>query len=217
MHNILSKEEQDKLAAKVTSAASKLEQLVLAIDRAVSFYLPLHEEKWRKFNNLKNLLQFNASNKETSVPDCYGIVLNTLEFDAAEAREAKIRFMKLARVLHPDRGGSASLFHIAELAYKARDLILLDALLKSVYNNDETALSAVSRRLQAAISQTRAKPAFKLLMLDQAAGKFGLKQDAADFAEKILDNLIESLAYILLTGDNHGHSKETSREQTKSI
>lgn len=202
---MLNKEAQDLLAASINKAARRLQNLTDALDRSVSFYLPKHKEKWSKFNQLKNLLQFSATGKDTSVPDCLGIVLNALEFDAAEAREAKLRYHRISKTVHPDHGGSDELFKIASLAYKARDLRLLDILSKAVSENItfEQALSLLDVRIYAAISQLQAKPAFKLLKLDPASGKNGIINSAYDYAEAMLDQLISALQIIILQGDKN--------------
>ena len=206
---MLDKEAQDSLAASISGAAKNLKNLLDALDRATQFYLPKHEDKWSQFNKLKNLLQFSATGKDTSVPDCLGVVLNVLEFDAAEAREAKLRYMKLAKATHPDHNGSDELFKIAYLAYKSRDLRLLDLLCKAVYEEIESSLvlSMVKTRIHATISQLQARPAFKLLKLDPAAGKHGIIKQAYDFAEVMLDELISALQIIILQGDKNAEGK----------
>ena len=206
---MLNKQAQEDLAASINKAAKKLQNLTDALDRSVSFYLPKHEEKWSKFNQLKNLLQLSATGKETSVPDCLGIVLNALEFDAAEAREAKLRYHRISKEVHPDHGGSENLFKIASLAYKARDLHLLDVLFKAVSESItfEQALSLLNVRINAAISQIQAKPAFKLLKLDPASGKHGIIKQAYEYAEVMLDQLISALQIILLQGDKNAQGK----------
>lgn len=202
---MLNKQAQEDLAASINRAAKKLQNLTDALDRSVSFYLPKHEEKWSKFNQLKNLLQLSATGKETSVPDCLGIVLNALEFDAAEAREAKLRYHRISKEVHPDHGGSENLFKIVNLAYKSRDLHLLDILFKAVSESItfEQALSLLNVRINAAVSQLQAKPAFKLLKLDPASGKHGIIKQAYEYAEVMLDQLISALQIILLQGDKN--------------
>lgn len=200
---MLNYEQQEQLAASVKQAASQVENLVSAMDRSVSYYLPLHADKWEKFNRLKNVLQLSASGKSTSVPDLYGVVLNTLEFDAGSALEAKKRYRKLAKC-HPDHGGSANLFAICDLAYKSRDLRLLDLLIKALYEQIslEDAALIVNSRAYAFIQQQHAMPAFRLLQLDKHSGQNGCIIAARDYAEQMLDNLIEALGIIILKGNN---------------
>lgn len=203
MHNVLSKEDQDFLAAKISSAARNLDHLYAATDKVLSFYLPLHKAKYRQYLGLRDLVQLSATSKKTSVPDYYGVVLNTLETDPAQAREAQLRYRKLAKQLHPDMNGSSELFHIAHTAYKARDLNLLDLLNKAVYKQIELdeVISLISSRIQAKISMLHSSPAFKLLKLDTAAGKNGIIPAAEAYAEAILDTLISNLGISLLNGD----------------
>lgn len=186
---MLDKDDQDRLAAKIEKAASQLSALIDAVDRAVSFYLPLHAEKWKEFNDLKNLLQLSAVGKETSVPDLYGVVLEGLDVDAAQVREAQIRYRKLAKATHPDLGGSDRLFKIVKLAYLAKDLNLLYILTEAVYNklSIELAVLAVNRRIFAIESIVKSKPSYKLLQLDVAAGKSGVVDKASYFASDMLD------------------------------
>lgn len=209
---MLNKEAQDFLAASLTGAARSLQNLLDALDRSVQFYLPKHEEKWNQFNKLKNLLQLSSTGKETSVSDCLGVVLNTLEFDAAQAREAKLRYRKLAKVVHPDHNGSEALFKVVHLAYKSRDLKLLDILCKAVYEeiDSKEVLSILKTRLNATISQIQSKPAFKLLKLDASSGKDGVNEHALAYAESMLDKLIATLQVILLQGDKNATSQGTS-------
>lgn len=203
MLNILSKDDQDFLAAKISSAARNLDHLYAATDKVLSFYLPLHEAKYRRYLGLRDLVQFSANSKDTSVPDYYGVILNTIEVDPAQAREAQIRYRKLAKQLHPDMNGSPELFHIAHTAYKARDLNLLDLLNKAVYKQidlDEV-ISLINTRIQAKVSMLHSSPAFKLLKLDPAVGKNGIMPSAKAYAEAILDTLISNLGISLLDGD----------------
>lgn len=203
VHKVLSKEEQDLLAAKIEFAAKNLDHLYSAIDKALNFYLPLHEEKWSKYNRLRNSLQLSATGKKTSVPDYYGIVLNITEVDAAQAREAQIRYRQLVKCLHPDHGGSEALFHIAHTAYKARDIHLLSLLNDAAYCKTELAevVSLINTRVQARISILHSSPGFKLLKLDPAVGKDGIISSAKAYAETILDKLITTLGISLLNGD----------------
>ena len=200
---MLNYEQQEKLAASVKQAASQVNNLVSAMDRSVSYYLPLHTDKWEKFNRLKHLLSLSSTGKKTSVPDLYGVVLNTLEFDAGSALEAKKRYRKLAKC-HPDHGGSANLFSICALAYRARDLRMLDLLNKALYEQIslEDAELIINTRAYAFIQQQRAMPAFRLLQLDKHSGKNGCIIAARDYAEQMLDNLIEALGIIILKGNN---------------
>lgn len=209
---MLNKEAQDSLAASISGAAKNLKNLLDALDRSIQFYLPKHEDKWSQFNKLKNLLQLSSTGKDTSVSDCLGIVLNTLEFDAAQARESKLRYRKLAKVIHPDHNGSDELFKIAHLAYKSRDLRLLDLLCKAVYEeiDSKEVLSILKTRLNATISQIQSKPAFKLLKLDVSSGKDGINEQALAYAESMLDKLIATLQVILLQGDKNATSQGTS-------
>lgn len=203
MLNTLSKEEQDSLVAVIDQAARGLENLLAATDRALAFYLPKHEEKWSKYQNLRNTLQLSATGKATSVPDYYGVILNTLETDPAQAREAQVRYRQLAKVLHPDHQGSAALFHICTVAYKSRDLHLLDLLNQAIYKKLDLSIveKSINRRTQAQISVIHASPAYKLLKLDPAAGKHGIIKQALDYSEEILDKLIITLGVSLLNGD----------------
>lgn len=200
---MLNYEQQEQLAASLEQAASQVKNLIDAMDRSVSYYLPLHTDKWEKFNRLKNVLELSASGKSTSVPDLYGVVLNTLEFDAGYALEAKKRYRRLAKC-HPDHGGSSNLFAICNLAYKSRDLRLLDLLIKALYEQIslEDAALIINSRTYAFIQQQHAKPAFKLLQLDKHSGKNGCIIAARDYAEQMLDNLIEALGIIILKGNS---------------
>lgn len=210
----LSREDQDKLAVAVLAASRQVDQLFSAIDRSLSYYFALHEEKFTRFNELKHLLQFSATGKATSIPDTYGIILETTEFDSAEALQIRTLFRQLAKVTHPDHNGSECLFKIVHTAYKAKDLSLIRALYDAIFN--KTSLSDATRiintRLQAVISQTRARLPYKLLSKDYYNGRNGCVDAAKDFAEVMLDTYIETLQIILLNGDKNGTSDLRSED-----
>ena len=81
---------------------------------------------------------------------------------------------------------------------------MLDLLIKALYEQIslEDAALIVNSRAYAFIQQQHAMPAFRLLQLDKHSGQNGCIIAARDYAEQMLDNLIEALGIIILKGNN---------------
>lgn len=200
---MLNLEQQNELAKVLERKTHPLKNLVNSLDKVIAFYFDLHDEKLQKLRNLKSNLAVDASGKSTSIPDYFGVILKPAEVDRAEAHRCRACYHHIAKIVHPDHGGSADLFNIVRLAYQSRDMQLLDILYKAVQCDkiDLNTVKTVNERCNALISQLRTHACFKLIQLDPYLGTKGVNEQAKEEAGKILDKLIAGLTILLLKGN----------------
>ncbi len=197
---MLNFEQQEELARLLERKTKPLKNLVNSLDKIIAFYFDLHDEKMQKLRNLKSSLAIDASGKETSIPDYFGVIMKPQEVDRAEAQRCRAYYHHIAKITHPDHGGSPNLFNIVRLAYQSRDSALLDILLNLVKDDkiDSKLLSSIGERTNAIISQLRCHACFKLISIDPYLGTKGVNEEAKDEAGRILDKLIAALSILLL-------------------